>query len=265
MIDAEKLLSIAKEAAFEAGEIQLVYFGKQKEITYKTNEFDLVTNVDKMVEDKVLSIIKGYFPEHEMLGEESGAHGDVASDYLWIIDPIDGTTNYAHNFPHFAISIGLLYQGNIFLGVVYDAFKNEIFWAGNGMGAYLNAEPIKVSAVRKLDNSLLSTGFPYERSEILEESLKYFNKFVFESQAIRRTGSAALDLCYVACGRLDGFWELNLAPWDVTAGACIIQEAGGKVTNFGTNKFDICIKNIIASNKLLHQQIVDIIELCKKT
>lgn len=260
MIDVEKLLSAAKEAALEAGEIQLAYFGKEKQISQKLNEFDLVTNVDKMAEEKILSVISGHFPDHAFLGEESGRHGEKSSDYIWIIDPIDGTTNYAHNFPQFAVSIGLMYKNEINLGVVYDAFKNEMFWAAKDVGAYLNADAITVSTVPDLDKALLSTGFPYERGEVLEENLGYFRKFIYKAQAVRRPGAASLDLCYVACGRLDGFWELNLSPWDTAAGVCIIREAGGKVTNFGDEKFDIYTKNIMATNSLLHAQMTEIIK-----
>ena len=260
MIGIEKLLEAAKEAALEAGEIHLAHFGKAKEISYKYNEFDLVTNVDKASEDKIISVIKGYFQDHGFLGEESGEHKQSSSDYVWVIDPVDGTTNYAHNFPHFAVSIGLLHQNNLLLGVVYDAFKNEMFWAAKGAGAFLNADLITVSNIDKLNRSLLATGFPYDRDEVLEENLRYFKKFVYEAQAVRRPGSASLDLCYVACGRLDGFWELNLAPWDTAAGVCIIEEAGGKVTNFGKDNFNIKTRNILASNGLLHHQMSEIIE-----
>ncbi|EKE02731.1 MAG: hypothetical protein ACD_20C00337G0002 [uncultured bacterium] len=260
MIDTEKLLLAAKEAALEAGEIHLSFFGKNNEIAHKLNEFDLVTNIDKMSEERIISIIHGHFPDHEILGEESGTHEGKSSEYVWIIDPLDGTTNYSHNFPHFAVSIGLLYKGEIVLGVVYDPFKNETFWAAKETGSFLNADPIKVSQADTIKKSLLATGFPYERAEAMEENLKYFCKLIYEAQAIRRPGAASLDLCYVACGRLDGFWELNLSPWDTTAGACIIKEAGGKVTNFGTDKFDIYTKNIIASNSLIHEQIAKVIE-----
>lgn len=260
MPDIERLLMVAKEAALEAGEIHMAYFGKNKEISHKLNEFDLVTNVDKMSEEKIISVIKSHFFDHDLLGEESGAHGNKSSDYVWVIDPVDGTTNYAHNFPHFAVSIGLLYKGELFLGVVYDAFKNEMFWAAKDSGAYLNSEPINVSKTATLKESLLATGFPCERKETLEENLEYFKEFIYKVQAIRRPGSASLDLCYVACGRLDGFWELNLAPWDTAAGACIVIEAGGKITNFGAEKFDINIKNVLATNGLIYNQMTEIIE-----
>lgn len=264
MIPVEELFKAAKEAAIEAGKIQLSFFGKQKQISHKSSEFDLVTNADKAAEEKIISVINGYFPEHDFLGEESGAHKDNKSEYTWIIDPIDGTTNYAHNFPHFAVSIGLMYKDKLLLGVVYDAFKKEMFWGAENVGAFLNDGPIKVSAVSELNKSLLSTGFPYERADILEENLVYFKKMLYEAQALRRPGSASLDLCYVACGRLDGFWELNLSPWDTAAGTVIIREAGGSVTNFGVQNFNIYVKNIVATNGLIHNKLYSVIESCKE-
>lgn len=259
MIDTEKLLEVAKEAAYEAGEIQMRYFGKKKEINYKSNAFDLVTNADKASEEKIISVIKSYCPDHGILGEESGESNNKESDYTWVIDPIDGTTNYAHNFPHFAASIGMLYKGERHIGVVLDPFKNELFWAAKGTGAYLNAEPIEPSDIKTVNRALLATGFPYERSDVLELNLVHFKNFSYKSQAIRRPGAASLDLCYVACGRFDGYWEFNLSPWDVAAGALIIEEAGGKIINFNSDKYDFNIKNCLASNKYILEEMHDII------
>ena len=265
MINTEKFLEVAKEAAYEAGEIQLSYLGKKKAISHKSNEFDLVTEADKLSEKKIVSIIQANFPDHEILGEESGKHlGSDKSEYLWVIDPLDGTTNFAHNFPHFAVSIGLVKNGKIFMGVVYDVCKNELFWAAEGTGAFLNSEPIEVSQIGELKKSLLATGFPCSKEKTLEENFVYFKEFVYKAQAVRRPGAAALDLCYVASGRLDGFWELNLAPWDVTAGTCIVREAGGKVTNFDSEDFNPEIKNIIASNSIIHEQMKQILFDCKE-
>lgn len=264
MINTEKLLEVAKEAALAAGEIHMEYFGKNKEIFHKQNEFDLVTNVDRQSEAKIFSIIKREFPEHCFLGEESGETCSAQSDFIWIVDPLDGTTNYTHNFPHFAVSVGLYYKNKPYLGVVFDPFKNEMFWAAKGSGAFLNAEPIEVSSSEKLSTSLLATGFPYGRDGILEENLGYFHKFIYKAQAVRRPGAAALDLCYVACGRLDGFWELNLSPWDVAASICIIEEAGGKVTNIDSEEFDFDIKDIVASNSKIHNQIKEVISESRK-
>lgn len=256
----EKLLEIAKEAAYEAGEIQLSYLGKSKAIEHKSCMSDLVTEADKQSEEKIISIIKTYYPNHDILGEETGTHGSHKAEYLWVVDPLDGTTNFAHNFPHFAVSIGLVKNDQIIMGIVYDPCKNELFWAAEGMGAYLNSAPISVSSIETLENSLLATGFAPNKAQALEENLGYFKQFMFKSQAVRRPGAASLDICYVACGRLDGFWEMKLNPWDVTAGACIARESGGKVTNFYSNDFDIYNKTILVSNGLLHDQMKEIIE-----
>lgn len=287
MVNTEKLLKVAKEAAYEAGEIQLSYFGKKKEIFHKSNEFDLVTVADKKSEEKILSIIETNFPEHDFLGEEGGLRAKTEmrtlpdrnavsgeqpseglyenkdSEYLWIVDPLDGTTNFAHDFPHFAVSIGLVKNGEIIMGVVYDPFKNELFQAAKGTGAFINSKPVEVSKISGLNKSLLATGFPASKGKTLEENFTYFKEFICRSQAVRRPGSAALDLCYVAAGRLDGFWELNLSPWDVVAGACIVREAGGKITNFDSEEFNPYIKNIIASNSLIHEQIKEVLLYCK--
>ena len=264
MADTEKLLEVAKEAAYEAGEIQLSYLGKNKEILHKSNEFDLVTVADKKSEEKILSVIRANFPEHAILGEEGGIKGNKNSEYLWIVDPLDGTTNFAHDFPHFAVSIGLVKNGKIILGIVYDVSKNELFWAAEGTGAFINSEPITVSKVPELKKSLLATGFPASKEKALEDNLVYFREFVIRSQAVRRPGAAALDLCYVAAGRLDGFWELNLSPWDVTAGTCIVREAGGKVTNFDSEEFDPYIRTILATNSIIHEQMKETLTLCKE-
>jgi len=259
----EKLLEIAKEAAYEAGEIQLSYLGKKLKIEHKSNDFDLVTEADKQSEEKIMSIISTYFPEHDILGEETGCHREHNSEYLWVVDPLDGTTNFTHNFPHFAVSIGLIKNGKIIMGVVYDCCKNELFWAAEGTGAYLNSEPIQTSKVEELNGSLLATGFAPGKPESLEENLIYFREFIHLGQAIRRPGAAALDLCYVAAGRLDAFWELNLSPWDVAGGACIVREAGGKVTNFDSGGFDPYGKNILATNGLLHDKMKEVLHSCK--
>jgi myo-inositol-1(or 4)-monophosphatase len=255
----KELLQTAREAALRAGEIHLKYFGKDKEISHKLNEFDLVTNADKEAEDAIVNIIQQKYRDHGFLAEE--AHKETESmPYTWIIDPLDGTTNYAHNFPQFCVSIGLRYKNELILGVVFDAVKKEFFHAVKGMGAYLNENPIHVSNIKTVNKSLLATGFPYDRVTNTATNLDYFEVFTYESQAIRRPGAAALDMCYVACGRFDGFWELKLSPWDTAAGAVIVREAGGIVTNFFTDDFDIYQKHIIASNPHIYQEMSDILE-----
>jgi len=260
-----KILETAKNAAFEAGKIHMQYFEKDKEINFKLNEFDLVTNADKQSEQKILSIVQGKFPDHAILAEEGGVLGNENSDYLWIIDPLDGTTNYAHNFPQFAVSIAVYCDGKPLVGVIYDAVKKEMFFASKGQGAFLNEKPLKVSVVETLEKSLLATGFPYNREGAMEKNLEYFRHFLYKAQAIRRPGSAALDLAYVAASRLDGFWELNLSPWDVAAGSLIVEEAGGRVTNFYSEGFNYNEKNILASNGLIHLEMKqNILEIDEK-
>ncbi|MDD3419863.1 MAG: inositol monophosphatase family protein [Candidatus Gastranaerophilales bacterium] len=254
----DKLLKTAIKAAKEAGKIQLEYMHKKLDIQTKASEFDLVTQADKIAEAKIIDIISKKFPTHSFLAEESG-QATKESEYLWVIDPIDGTVNYTHRFPQFCCSIGLYKDGKPYLGVVYDPCKKELFRAIKNQGAFLNDKKISTSNTDSLTRSLLATGFPALKDELLERNLNYFKQFLGKCQAIRRPGSAALDLCYVACGRLDGFWELGLSPWDTAAGALIVEEAGGQVTNLNTEDFDFNIKGIIATNTLIHAAIKEVI------
>lgn len=254
----KEALSIAKQAALKAGEIHLKYYGKKKHIDHKLNKFDLVTNVDRESEKIILETISKKFPDHSYLAEETNQI-DKVSDFQWVIDPLDGTTNYAHNFPQFCVSISLMYKDDLILGVVYDALKKELFHATKGDGAFLNDIPIAVSETKTLAESLLATGFPYDRSNKETNNLNYFEQFVYRTQGIRRPGAAALDLCYLACGRYDGFWELGLAPWDTAAGTVIVREAGGIVTNFFSNNYDIFQKDIIASNRYIYNEMEQIL------
>ncbi|MGD9580319.1 MAG: inositol monophosphatase family protein [Vampirovibrionia bacterium] len=255
----EKLFITAKKAALKAGEIHLKYYGKEKQIEYKANEFDLVTNADKESEEIIINTIKESFPEHDILAEES-QKTELKTDYVWIIDPLDGTTNYAHNFPQFCVSIAVMYKGEIIVGIVYDAVKKEFFHGIKDEGAWLNDKKIEVSSIKEVSKSLLATGFPYNRTNKETNNFNYFEAFSLKSQAIRRPGSAALDLCYLACGRFDGFWELTLAPWDTAAGSLIVKEAGGKVTNFFSDNFDIFIRNIHASNPYIYDEMQSILK-----
>jgi myo-inositol-1(or 4)-monophosphatase len=221
---------------------------------------DLFSGEDTLAEAKIIEVISKEFPSHSFLAEESGS-ATKDSDYLWIIDPIDGTVNYAHRFPQFCCSIGLHYKGEPILGVVYDPCRKELFHAVKGQGAFLNNKKMQVSKINDLKRALLATGFPALKDELLHKNLEYFKAFLGKCQAIRRPGSAALDLCYVACGRIDGFWELGLSPWDTAAGALLITEAGGLITNLDNDYFDLNIKGLIATNGLLHSQIKDVISL----
>jgi len=256
----DKLLSTAINAVKEAAKIQIEYMDIELDIETKAGEFDLVTQADKIAEAKIIEIISKEFPLHSFLAEESGS-AIKDSDYLWIIDPIDGTVNYAHRFPQFCCSIGLYHKREPLLGVIYDPCRKELFHAVKGQGAFLNNKKMQVSKIETLKKALLATGFPALKDELLQKNLEYFKAFLGKCQAIRRPGSAALDLCYVACGRLDGFWELGLSPWDTAAGALMITEAGGLITNLDNDYFDLNIKGLIATNGLLHSQIKDVIHL----
>lgn len=252
-------LTTAIEAAKEAGKFLKMNLGKVKNIERKKEEINLVTEIDKGSEKKIIEHIKNKFPNHSILAEESGETSKT-SEYKWIIDPLDGTTNYTHSFPVFCVSIALEYKGEVILGVVYDPNLDELFYAEKGKGAFLNGKKISVSKTDKLIKSMLATGFPYNVKENPDNCIEHFVNFLMEAQAIRRLGSAALDLVYVACGRLDGFWEVNLNPWDVAAGKIIIEEAGGKITDFYGNKFNIYTKGVVASNGLIHQQMLEVIK-----
>ncbi len=252
-------LNVAIEAAKEAGKFLKINLGKVKNIQTKKEEINLVTEIDKESEKKIVQFIKSKFPHHSILAEESGeAKSDLG--YKWIIDPLDGTTNYTHSFPVFCVSIALEHKGEVILGVIYDPNFDELFWAEKGKGAFLNGKKISVSKTDKLIKSMLATGFPYNVRENPDNCIEHFVNFLMEAQAIRRLGSAALDLAYVACGRLDGFWEVNLNPWDVAAGKIIVEEAGGKITDFYGNKFSIYTKGVVASNGLIHEQMLEIIK-----
>lgn len=254
----KKAYDVALLATKEAAKIQLEYMKKPLEIQSKSCEFDLVTQADKLCEAKIIEVISSVFKEHSFLGEESGEN-IKQSDYLWIIDPIDGTINYAHRFPNFCSSIALYYKGEPVVAIVNNPCTNECFSAIKGQGAFLNDEKISVSSIDSLTKALLATGFPALRGNLLQKNIDNFTNFLGKCQAIRRPGSAALDLCYVAAGRIDGFWELGLSPWDTAAGALIVKEAGGTITNLDNEQFDPYIKGLIATNGLLHNQMKEIL------
>jgi myo-inositol-1(or 4)-monophosphatase len=251
------LKKTAVEAALQGGKILKKYQGKVKNIGFK-GEVDLVTEVDRLSEDKIIRIIKRNFPEHGILTEESKGW-ETKSEYQWVIDPLDGTTNYAHNFPTFCVSVALEKSGKIVLGAVFNPVLDELFWTIKGKGAFLNKKRIFVSQTKKLSQSLLATGFPYDIRTSKENNLNYFANFAKRAQAVRRAGSAALDLCYLAMGRFDGFWELKLHPWDTAVGALLVEEAGGKVTDFRGKEFNIYLKEILATNGWIHKQMLEVI------
>lgn len=252
-------LQVAISAAKEAGEIQKNLFGQLQSIKYK-EEFNPVTEVDQLCDEVVQNAIHRAFPDHDILTEESPFQ-EKGSSWRWIIDPLDGTTNYFRGFPFFSVSIGLEKEGEVILGVVYIPVLDELFVAQKGEGAFLNGKRITVSQTDQLKRSFLATGFPYDVQERPEDYLRYFRQFIRQTFAIRRPGSAAIDLCYVAAGRFDGFWELKLQPWDVAASNLIVIEAGGRISNAEGKPFDIYSRGLlVASNGLIHEQMLQVIE-----
>jgi len=247
------LLDIATEAALSAGVVLQDYLGKlEDEITEKGRPGDLVTAADKASEEVILEVLRRHFPQHSILAEESGKLGNQDHEFLWAIDPLDGTTNYAHQYPCFAVSIGLLIQGVPKVGVIYDPFHDELFRAAAGLGATCNRRPIHVSQTAELGKSLLVSGFAYDRRETLDNNYAEFCHLTHLTQGVRRDGAAALDLAYVACGRVDGYWERGIAPWDVVAGIILVEEAGGKVTAYDGSPIKIESGRILATNGHLH-------------
>lgn len=251
----------AARAARIAGGMLRAGVDESRSIRYK-GSIDLVTDFDQRSQDIILDHLSKCFPEHDFLAEEGGGRKQ-GSEYRWIIDPIDGTTNFAHRFPIFCVSIALQYRRDIVVGLVYDPMRDEEFSAVIGTGACLNGERIRVSSTPELDKSLLATGFPYDIRDSEVNNLDHFSHFAIRAQAIRRCGSAALDLCYVACGRFDGFWELKLHPWDVAAASLIVTEAGGRITDFRNGPFHVFGTEALASNGRIHSQMQEVLRLGK--
>jgi len=236
----------------------MAHFGRSIRID-KKSAIDLVTNVDVAVESMFRELIASRFPDHQVLGEELGGTGATPSGPCWVFDPIDGTTNYAHGLPIFCASLAFEIDGAADVAAVYDPNRRELFTAERGGGAFLNGAPVRVSTVRQLLDALLVTGFPYDVHGRVDEIVGLFGAFVGHAQAVRRLGSAALDLCYVAAGRLDGFWESDLKPWDVAAGALIVSEAGGRVTDMNGSSFSSRGRRVLATNGLIHDAMLDVI------
>jgi myo-inositol-1(or 4)-monophosphatase len=249
--------SVACEAAIKAGRLLRDNIHGIREITYK-GDINLVTEMDMKSERAVVETLLASFPGHGVIAEEETTIRN-GSGFTWIIDPLDGTTNYAHGYPCFSVSIALEQEGEIVLGVVYDPMREELFTARQGEGAYLNGRPIRVSGIDTLIKSLLATGFPYDRRVSEKNNMDYFHDLLMASQEVRRDGSAALDLCSVAAGRFDGFWELKLKPWDVAAGCLIVREAGGRVSNLSGTRFSVYDDEILASNGKIHGQMIEIL------
>ncbi|MEX2542461.1 MAG: inositol monophosphatase family protein [Trueperaceae bacterium] len=252
-------LRTAVLAAQEAARIHRFYVGGELDVTTKSNDTDLVTKVDRLCEQRIREIVEERHPGHAVLGEEMGGPGSEA-EYRWIVDPLDGTVNYAHGFPFYCVSIALEIAGKIEVGVVLDSVHHEMFSAVRGAGAFLDGAPIRVSSEPDPGRALLSTGFSYDRDKLMDNA-RVLMRVLPRVRAIRRPGAAALDLCFVACGRLDGFWELTLNPWDVAAGVLIIAEAGGRVSGGDGGGYDLGDPVLIATNGRLHDPLVELLEL----
>ncbi|MEO1134377.1 MAG: inositol monophosphatase family protein [Cyanobacteria bacterium J06639_1] len=251
--DLLRRLDVATEAATAAGTLLKNYCGKLVDVQEK-RPGDLVTEADRASEDLVLSIIERHFPEDAILAEESGALGNGSSAYRWAIDPLDGTTNFAHGYPMSSVSIGLLRDGVPVLGVVYDCFRGELFRAAEGMGATRDRLPMQVSQADSLARSLLVTGFAYDRRETDDNNYAEFCHLTHLTQGGRRGGSAAIDLAYVAAGRLDGYWERGLSLWDITAGIVLVREAGGVVTAYDGSPLQLQTGRLLATNGRIHAE-----------
>lgn len=249
------IIQIAKEA----GEIIRNAYRTKFSIEIKENNIkNLVTEVDKKSEQTIIEFIRKNFPSHNILAEEGGEKKS-SSDYIWVIDPLDGTTNFAHGLPIFSVSIGVQYKEETIAGVVYDVMRDVVYSAEKGSGAFENGKKISVSSNEKIEESLLVTGFPYNVSENPEKAFERFIVMLKTARAVRRLGSAAIDFCYVANGVFDGFWEVHLNPWDICAGKLIVEEAGGKVTDFNGNPISIFNKTILSTNGKIHNKMIELL------
>jgi len=247
------LLSAMQSIAREAGSLLMDHFRRHVKIEYK-GDVDLVTIADRQSEALILERIRRHFPSHDVMGEE-GARIETGSDYKWYVDPLDGTTNFAHGFPVFCVSLAVEFQSQRIAGVVYDPTRDELFAAEKGTGAHLNGQPIHVSSTARLAECLVATGFPSHKRH-LNPNIYFYHQLTLRSHGVRRAGSAALDLCNVAAGRFDGFWEFNLNPWDTAAGVLIVEEAGGRVTDFSGGPFQIASRETLASNGHVHDALL---------
>ena len=249
-----KHLEMAVRAARNAGEIQIEAFDKTRTIDYK-GETNLVTEVDRACEEAIFDLLSAAFPSHDFLLEETPTSRS-GSPHLWVVDPLDGTTNYTHRYPHFCCSIALLVEGRTVLGVVFDPLRNELFTAIRSSGAFLNERPIRTSEEDRLIRSLVATGFPDDIRRARDKNLRKFSRLLQRVRSVRRSGSAALDLCYVAAGRLDGYWILKLAPWDTAAGVLMVEEAGGCVTGLHGGPTHLRTKALVASNGRIQESLL---------
>ncbi len=251
-------LSTAVEAVVRAGAVQLARFGGEFRVD-KKSAIDLVTEVDVEVEQMFRALVAERFPDHKVLAEEMGGDAGIPDGPCWVFDPIDGTTNFTHGLPIFCSSLALEIGGVAQVAAVYDPTRKELFTAERGGGAYLNGQPLRVSSTARLVDAMLVTGFPYDVHSRIEEIVGLFARFVGRARAVRRLGSAAIDLCYIAAGRMDGFWERDLKPWDIAGGALIVEEAGGRITNMDGRPFQSRGRDVLATNGLLHDDMLHVI------
>ena len=252
-------LNDIKTIAREAGEIVRDGFGASFGVELKSNKNDLVTDVDKRSEKAIVDFIGKKYPEHGVLAEEGSSRNQDA-EYVWVIDPIDGTTNFAHGLPLFSISIGVRRNGETIAGAVYDVMRDALYFAEKGSGAFKNDERVRVSDQARLADALVVTGFPYNIEENPRKTLELFTEFTLAARGVRRLGSAAIDFCYVAEGVFDGFWEINLNPWDVCAGRLLVEEASGRVTDYRGEPNDIHDREVLATNGAVHEDMMRLIE-----
>ena len=258
-VDLAGALAVARTAAVDAGDFLLKRLhSPRKHIQFKTSSNNLVTAMDRAAEERIVRAIRKAFPDHGIVAEERPPM-DSGSLCRWLIDPLDGTTNYAHGFPVFSVSIGLECHGRMEIGVVYNPNLRQVFWARRGRGAYCNRGRLKVSRSGRLRESLLATGFPYDLRTSPDNNVNYFIEFLRHARAIRRAGSAALDLCYVAAGIFDGFWEIKLGPWDIAAASLIAAEAGARLSGMRGEPLSVYSGNIVAGNAKIHTQMLQVI------
>ena len=256
----QPMLNIAVRAARAAGNIIIRQFDRAQDLpASEKSKNDYVTEVDRQAEAVIIDTLLKAYPKHAILAEESGTRGN--SEYVWIIDPLDGTTNFMHGFPHFAVSITLQHKGKLQQAVIYDPLRQELFTASRGDGAYLNDRRIRVSKRKNLEGALLGTGFPFGESANIDRFLETCRTLMPVTAGIRRAGAATLDLAYVACGRLDGFWEFGLKPWDIAAGALLIEEAGGVVCSIDTDKEYLTSGNIVSGNPYILEFLKEIVKV----
>ncbi len=252
------MLNVAIQTAEGAGAILMEHFGKISSYKRKSTPIDLLTIADTQSEDFILSEIKTTFPDHHIIAEESAVVAND-SDYRWVIDPLDGTTNFVHSLPIFAVSIGLQYKNETIVGAVYNPAADKCFWAEKNGGAFINGDEIYVTSTNTLSNSLLVTGFPYTHDDRWNKGFDLFKSLYGKTQGVRRLGAAALDFCFVAMGRFEGFWEFGLAPWDVCAGGLIVKEAGGKVSDWDDSPMPFSGNRVLATNGHIHGEMLEVL------